>query len=399
MADIYDVVIVGAGPGGAAAAYWLGEAGKRVLVLERERVPRYKACGGGLSLRMLQSYFPFSFDPVIESRVRRVMFASPRRLVRMPLADDTICTVMRDRLDAYLLEHTNADVLQGVTVRSVRESSDRVVVEDANGRSFEGRYLIGADGANSVVSRSLGLRKGKTTAAAIEVEVPASDEVIRRFSESLCFIFAEVPLGYLWVFPKSDHLSIGIGALHPRPGELQATLRRVMTRYGLSLDGIPLHGHPIPIYVRHEPISTSRALLVGDAAGLADPMTGEGIRLAIKSGRLAARALLKGRPDLYPAMIDRHIGRSHTVGLALAWLFYHFPRTCLLFGASNPFVSYAFADMLADRAGYPETVLQIFGSLPVFLAIEGVAGLVGIAAGRDRMERLRHYIYSARTSD
>ncbi|HLF01096.1 MAG TPA: geranylgeranyl reductase family protein, partial [Anaerolineales bacterium] len=332
MPDLYDVIIVGAGPGGATAAYYLGEVGKRVLLLEKETLPRYKACGGGVSARLLAETFPFSFEPVIETRIQAVAYVLDGNIVTVPVPDYGVQTVMRDRFDAHILSHAKAEVRQGVTVRNVTEAADRVIVETATGETFETRYLIGADGANSVVARSLKLRRGKITAAAIEAEVLVSPEVMRRFNDTLWFIFGDIHLGYAWIFPKANHLSVGIAALHPAHGELQTALARMAARYGLSLDGVQLRGHPIPIYTRREPIATRRALLVGDAAGLADPFTGEGIRLAIKSGRLAAQAILAGSPQQYPGMIYRQIGMCHLWGLGLAHIFFQFQRAFFTLG-------------------------------------------------------------------
>lgn len=389
MERVYDVVIVGGGPGGASAAYYLVQAGMSVLVLERKSMPRYKACGGGLSTRMLRNHFPFPFDPIIEARVTQVAFDLGGRTVRMPLIEDSIVTVMRDQLDAYLLEHSGADIVQGADVRKVEEHGDRVTVTTSDGRGFAARYLIGADGASSVVAHGLGLRRGKTAAAAIEAEVPVSPATLARLQETFVFIFREVPRGYLWIFPKSDHVSFGVGALHPRPGELQACLKRVATRYGISLDGASLHGHPIPIRTRREPLSSRRSLLVGDAAGLVDPFTGEGIRFAIKSGRLAAETLIAGRPDRYTRVIDRDIGGSLTLGLGLSWLFYHFPGFFLGLAARSPFVTAAFSDMLADRVGYARAIFLAFGGLPAFWLTEGVAALVGGLMGPTRAGAVR----------
>jgi len=390
---VYDVIIVGSGPAGATAAYFLGQTGLKVLVLDKAKVPRYKACGGGLSEHVLRAHFPFSFEPVIESRVSSVSFALGRRTLTQALGNQAVCTVMRDRFDAHILAHSQAEVHTGEAVRSVRETDVGVVVETQGGARYDGRYLIGADGSNSVVARSLGLRRHKITAAAIEAEIPAPGEVLSRFGSSLLFIFGEVRMGYLWIFPKAAHLSVGIGALRPRPGELQAVLRRVMARYGLDLSGIPLHGHPIPVFLGGEPVATGRSLLVGDAAGLADPLTGEGIRLAIKSGRMAAEAILAETPAKYARELRRRIGRCHEAGLALTWLFYHFPGVCLALGARNPFVTEAFADMLADRTDYPEVMLRMFVSLPLYWLTEGAASLAGLLGRRSLGARIRGLAY------
>ncbi len=390
---MYDVIIVGAGPGGASAAYFLGEAGQRVLVLEKETLPRYKTCGGGISTRMLNKYFPFSFEPVIETKVKAISYALGRTSITIPLPDRSMGMVMRDRFDAYILAHARAEVRQGVSVRGVTEIADRVIVETGDGQTFEARYLIGADGASSVVARSLGLRRGKTLVAAIEAEAPVSPEVLRRFAETPLFIFGEIRLGYLWIFPKSDHLSVGIATFHPKHGQLQTTLSRVMARYNISLEGVPLRGHPIPVHTRREPITTARTLLVGDAAGVVDPLSGEGIRLAIKSGQLAAKTIQMQRLDLYPGLVYQHIGLGQSLALALDSVFYYLPKLCFMLGMRNPLATQAFMDLLSDRADYPEVIARVIGGLPIYLLTESVAALASLFGGPGRRRQIRSTVY------
>src|SRR3990172_3754574 len=389
----YDVIIVGGGPAGGTAAYFLGRARRRVLVLEKELLPRYKACGGGISAHVLEQ-FPISFEAVIESKVKAISYALGAETITIPLPDQSVRMVMRDEFDAYLLKHAEAETRQGIAVRAVEERADAVIVETAEGERFEGNYLIAADGANSVVARSVGLRRKKVMAGAIEVEASVPVEVFSRFADKPLFIFGEVATGYLWIFPKSDHLSVGIGALHPKPGELQATLERVMTRYGISISGQPQKGHPIPIYNRREPISTHRTLLVGDAAGLVDPFTGEGIRFAIKSGRLAAEAILDGHPQQYATLVYQQIGRNHELGMILTKFFYSLPHLCFELIVRNPFVTRAIVDMIAGRIGYGRVILALFGTLPLFLLTETIAGLSRLVGGAKAMNRVREVVYS-----
>jgi geranylgeranyl reductase family protein len=392
MENLYDVIIVGAGPASGSAAFFLRQAGRRVLVLEKASLPRYKPCGGALSAGLL-SQFPFSFDAAIEARIEKVTYALGKRSIAVPLPKGSICMVMRDDFDYFLLKQSQAEVRQGAAVHSVTELPERVAVTTKDGQVFEGRYVIGADGANSVVARQVGLRRGKSMVAALEAEVKVPPEIFRRFENAPLFIFGEMRYGYLWVFPKAEHLSVGIAGLRPERGQLQETLSRVMGHYGISIQGARIHGHPIPIYMRREPIATARTLLVGDAAGLVDPLTGEGIRFAIKSGRLAAQAILSGRPERYSGLVRREIGFSHTLAYLLAAVFYRFPRTCFLLGVRNPFATTAFLDLLSERGGYAQLYLRLFGSLPLYLLVEALAGLAGLAAGPRSRQRIRAAVY------
>lgn len=389
MPLMYDAIIVGAGPAGGTAACFLGEAGLRVLVLEKEALPRYKTCGGALSATLLTSIFSFSFQDVFEARPQAMAYALGDRLITIRDPQRRLCTVMRSRFDEKILAHARAEVITGATVRSVHEDTEGVHVECADGRVFRSRFLIGADGANSVVAHSLGLRPQRTLVAAIEAEAPAAPELLRRYGDALLFIFGELRNGYLWIFPKGDHLSVGAAALRPQPGELQATLQRVMARYGLDLGGVPIHGHPIPITVRREVLHTRRCLLVGDAAGLADPISGEGIRLAIQSGKLAAESILAGRVDDYSRQVWRQIGRNHALSLRLAWFFYRFLPLCYALGVPNPSSTYAFLDLLSGQAGYPAVIFRLVASLPRYWAARAFSSFTGVFAGQEKRQRLR----------
>jgi flavin-dependent dehydrogenase len=134
-------------------------------------------------------------------------------------------------------------------------------------------------------------------------------------------------------------------------------------------------------------INASRTLLVGDAAGLVDPFTGEGVRFAIQSGRLAAEAILSGHPGHYAASIDRQIGRNHRLGLILMYLFYSLPHPCFELGVRNPFVTRALVDMLAGRIGYGRVIMYLVGTLPLFLPETVAAASWSAEKAMDRVRK------------
>ncbi|QLF68182.1 geranylgeranyl reductase family protein [Peteryoungia desertarenae] len=293
MAADFDVVVVGAGPAGSTAAIRLSELGYKVLVVDRTSFPRVKPCGGGLTIKALQ-WLPHSVAPVIEAATKKLVMG-----VKTPFdektelfqSDDYICTfVVREQFDKFNFERmidAFVDFEENSGLRNISERSDSVEL-DFGSKRITAKYLIGADGANSVVRKILGVVKNFSRGFAIEGLVPYAK--LDRIPDAE-FFFGYVPNGYGWIFPKGDHLNVGIYTWDDGVS-LSKDLLRTYCRSRLGIDELDhIVGFPLGFGGRRFVPTSNRVLMVGDAAGFAEPLLGEGLHNAIKSGRLAADAI------------------------------------------------------------------------------------------------------------
>lgn len=363
----YDVIVVGAGPAGAMAARGLAERGIKVLLLEARELPRVKTCAGAVAAKALPLLDP-DFPAITEAPMQRLVFSCRfRGDVEYRWKRPFAYTVRRDRFDHYLVrkaEAAGATVLGGQRVVSVQQDGPGVVVRARTGEKggqeeFGAEVVVGADGAASLTARNLGLARGKELGVGVEREVPwpergdgpvtlgltaagarvtagtgpAADPPGRNEFGGTAFIdYGCIPGGYGWIFPKGDVLSVGVGTFLRRVGSLSGYLSRYVGHYFRpdGQNGKPA-GHPIPIGGQFLEIAGERAVLVGDAAGFADPLFGEGIYYALRTGQMAAEVVagtLRGRDSLasYGRAAAEEITSQLWVARRLACFFYRFPR-------------------------------------------------------------------------
>jgi geranylgeranyl reductase family protein len=309
-----DTLVVGAGPAGSAAARALAPS-QRVILIDKATFPRYKTCGGGL-LSRAASFAGIDLSPVIETEFRqlelslldvRLRFISRR-------ADPIVRMTMRSSLDAALLAaaiRAGADFQPATSLLRLSQFRDHIVAVTTEGE-ISARYLIAADGANSAGARLAGWPRHTHLAPALEWETHVPPAQLARFSAAARFDFDIPPDGYAWVFPKSAHLSIGVASARGNCLDLNAACTRYLRLLELTPTAIEKHGYVIPTRPRPEGFSRGRVLLAGDAAGLTDPITLEGISHALLSGKLAAEAILSAdTPDRarrhYAAALETHI--------------------------------------------------------------------------------------------
>ena len=287
----FDVIVVGAGPAGSTTAYRLARAGARVCLFDRARFPRDKPCGGGLTVRALRE-LPFPVDPVVEDAATRFQLrAAYRRGFERRSREPLVLLTQRRRLDALLAERAaaaGADFRDGQKVDAVSADDGGVSVEVA-GRRIAAAALVGADGANGVVARDLGLAHEIEHGVALEGNVAHSDVRRARYAHTLVLEFGVVPGGYGWVFPKGDHVNVGVGGWASEGRRLRAHLQRLCDAHTLPFNRVTaLRGHRLPTRRAGARLARGRVVLTGDAAGLVDPFSGDGIYEALLSGRLAA---------------------------------------------------------------------------------------------------------------
>lgn len=326
-----DAVVVGAGPAGATAARGLALRGVDTLLLERARLPRYKSCAGGIPVRTARA-LDFPIDEVVEDTVTGLRLTYRGRYGFTRWAETPIAhMVMRDRFDHLLVQKAQAAgarLMDGVVVRGVQRRGDGFELDTSAG-AVRCRLLLGADGANSLVARALGLGEGLAESVALEAEVRAPLAARATWRGLANLDLGYRPWGYAWLFPKAEVLSIGL-VVPPREARgLRAYLSDYLARLGLA--GAPVErlvGHKILFRRGPTPIAGEGVALLGDAAGLADEFSEEGIYYAVRSGQLAAvhaaRALVEGRRWLgsYERAVDRVLMPELRAARVIARLFY-----------------------------------------------------------------------------
>jgi geranylgeranyl reductase family protein len=258
-----------------------------VLLVDKARFPRDKPCGGGLTYRALR-LLPFSVDPVVEEEVDVFELGlGYRRRFERRTSRPLIAMTQRRRLDAYLVEQAReagAEFRDGVRVELSPLTMD--------GERIEATTVIGADGVNGPTAKAFGL-DGHEHEVALEGNVPYEHVSRSRYARRAVLEMGVVPGGYGWVFPKGDHVNVGVGGwLHQGP-ELRRHLRRLCEQHGIPEDAVgDLRGYRLPLRRPAATAAHGTTALVGDAAGLVDPVSGDGIYEAFLSAKLAAEAAL-----------------------------------------------------------------------------------------------------------
>ena len=338
MSERFDAVVVGAGPGGSTAAYELATAGATVALIDRARFPREKPCGGGV-LMSAAKRLPFSLDPVAERTIDtfRVRYRRGAEFEHRWAGALAIMT-QRSRLDQYLAEQAagmGADLRDGVGVREIEldRNSEGATLRLGNGDRLSGKVVIAADGANGIVRRALGVPRLRA-AVALEGNVDRASDGGRgrRWTNAVGLELGSMPGGYGWVFPKGDHCNLGLGGVPATAPRLREELAAYARCEGFDPESLhSVRGHHLPLRDADSALAHGPALFVGDAAGLIDPLSGEGIGNAIRSGQLAASAagdwLSGAAPDLsgYVRAVEREIEPDLAVARQLQALYHQTP--------------------------------------------------------------------------
>jgi geranylgeranyl reductase family protein len=365
----WDVAVVGAGPAGLAAASAAAAAGARTIVLERAEHPRYKTCGGGL-IGASRAAAGGLIQVPARDEIRRVTFTlrggqEISRSEREPL----LAMVVRDEFDAALLkraEENGARIRQRAQVRAISQGDGHATARLADGTEVTAQMIIGADGSSGVTARHVGAEFDQVDLG-LELEIAVPDEVARRWAGRVLLDWGEIPGSYGWVFPKGDRLTVGVIAARGQGDATRAYLREFAGRLGLAgFEAEHDSGHLTRCRADGSPLRRGRVIVAGDAAGLLEPWTREGISFALRSGVLAGQYAAAGDLDGYVAAVGATLVPDMRAGRTLLSAF---TRHAGIFhrGLSSPRGWRAFAKLCRSETSLSELVARPAARVPLAL--------------------------------
>ncbi|MEU6020280.1 geranylgeranyl reductase family protein [Micromonospora sp. NPDC047134] len=327
---VWELAVIGGGPAGLSAAYAAARRGVRTLVLERAAHPRYKTCGGGLtgtSVAAVATRIEVPVQDVVDQvtftlRGRRPITRRhrPGRLVSMVRRDE-----FDDRLRAAAVA-AGAEVRERVTVRALEQTPDGVRLRLADATTVLARTVVGADGSSGVSARHVGVRYRQVDLG-LELELPVPPEQQARWRRRMLLDWGPLPGSYAWVFPKGDRLTVGVIAARGEGERTRDYLRGFVQRLGLA--GLPAThdtGHLTRCRAEDSPLRRGRVLVAGDAAGLLEPWSREGISYALRSGELAGEAVAEADLAGYERAVQQRLVPSIRAGYRLLEVFSRRPE-------------------------------------------------------------------------
>ena len=288
--------MVGGGPAGLAAASASAAAGARTVLLERAEHPRYKTCGGGL-LGVSRAAVAGQIKLPVRDEIRSATFTlrGGSEFTRSN-AEPLLAMVVRDEFDAALLgraQENGAAVRQRAQVRAVDQTDGRATARLADGTAVTATVIIGADGSSGVTARHVGAEFAQVDLG-LELEIAVPEPVAGQWSGRVLLDWGEIPGSYGWVFPKGDRLTVGVIAARGQGDATKGYLREFVGRLGLAgYEADRDSGHLTRCRSDRSPLRRGRVIVAGDAAGLLEPWTREGISFALRSGALAGEHAAK----------------------------------------------------------------------------------------------------------
>jgi geranylgeranyl reductase family protein len=297
---MYDLIIVGSGPAGSSAARTAALSGLKTLVLEKERIPRNKLCGGGVTPKVLTKLDFKIPNELIECEVKATRIHVGETVHNFGTDATLVYMTSRSKFDSFLVDkavEAGAEIKDKTLVKTVDRGSSNALVKTSEG-SFSSKMVIGADGMGGPTARSgdfYDTWKPEQVSYAIESEVHVGEKAVRDFVGDLSYFdlyFGVSPAGYGWVFPKDDHLTVGVGCRMSRFRDgmdlFHGFVKRVQALEGLEIPKPQAHLIPLGGAAK-VPSVRDRMLLAGDSAGFAEPLLGEGIYFSIWGGQIAAQ--------------------------------------------------------------------------------------------------------------